>query len=62
MCPAVYMAEVEIFSAFIQIFSRCSVEPTAGGMPDIEGAENAGLTILPHAYKVKFVRRPDSLV
>ncbi|KAG2229318.1 cytochrome P450 [Thamnidium elegans] len=57
ICPAIYLAEVEIFSAFIQIFSRCFVEPTSEGMPDIVGAKNAGLTIWPLPYKVKFTER-----
>lgn len=57
ICPAIYLAEVEIFSAFIQIFSRCSIEPTSEGMPDIVGAKNAGLTIWPLPYKVKFTER-----
>lgn len=63
ICPAIYLAEIEIFQAFIQLFSRCIVEPTENaGMPDIVGAENAGLTISPIPYKVKFTKRADALI
>ncbi|KAG2196313.1 hypothetical protein INT47_009308 [Mucor saturninus] len=62
ICPAIYLAEIEIFQAFTQLFSRCFVEPTDAGMPDIVGAENAGLTILPIPYKVKFIKRSDALI
>lgn len=62
ICPAIYLAEIEIFQAFTQLFSRCFVEPTDAGMPDIVGAENAGLTLLPIPYKVKFIKRSDALI
>jgi hypothetical protein len=47
-----------MFLTFVQVLSRCFIEPaTESGLPDIEGAKNAGLTTLPLPYKVKFSRR-----
>lgn len=62
ICPAIYLAETELFAAFIQIFSRCRIEPTSDGMPDIEGAVSGTLTLMANRYKVKFIKRSDSLV
>lgn len=62
LCPAVYLAEVEIFNVFIQTYARCFLEPADDGMPDIIGAKNAGLTLLPLPFHCKFVRRTDALV
>ncbi|KAI9487029.1 MAG: cytochrome P450 [Benjaminiella poitrasii] len=58
ICPGIYLAEVEIFFGFIQVFSKCFIEPIDElQMPDLTGAENAGLAIPPLPYKVKFTRR-----
>lgn len=57
VCPAIHLAEVEVFSAFIQIFANCSVEPSLDGMPDIKHVQNIGINLLPPPYKVKFVKR-----
>ncbi|RCI06239.1 cytochrome P450 2 sub U member 1 [Rhizopus stolonifer] len=62
ICPGIYLAEVEIFAAFIQLFARCYIEPSDQGLPDLEGATNAGLTLLPLPYKLKFVKRANALV
>lgn len=61
ICPAIYLAEVEIFIAFVELLARCFIEPAASGMPDIGGAKNAGLTLMPIPYKVKFTKRADFL-
>ncbi|KAL9552676.1 hypothetical protein PS6_004353 [Mucor atramentarius] len=63
ICPGIYLAEVEIFFAFVQVFARCFIEPAVPGeYPNIEGGRDAGLTVLPLAYNVKFTRRPDALI
>lgn len=62
MCPAIYLAENEIFSAFVQIYSKCFIEPTSDGFPDIDNAKNTGLTISPVRYKVKFTKRFNALI
>ncbi|KAI7879545.1 cytochrome P450 [Mucor mucedo] len=67
MCPAIYMAEVEFFTSFTQILSKCTIEPVrdANGkeqLPDIDHPVTAGLTLLPIPYKVNFVERTDSLI
>lgn len=51
-----------MFSAFIQVFARTFIEPVDGVMPDIENARNAGFTLRPHKYKVKFVKRDTCLL
>lgn len=58
MCPAIYLAETEIFSAFVQIYSRCMIEPTSNGFPDIGGARVGSLTITP----VHFTKRSNALI
>ncbi|EPB82552.1 hypothetical protein HMPREF1544_10714 [Mucor circinelloides 1006PhL] len=63
ICPGIYLAEVEIFFAFVQVFARCFIEPAVPGeYPNLEGGRDAGLTVLPLAYNVKFTRRPDALI
>lgn len=61
ICPGIHLADVEMFSVFVQIYSKCIIEP-CGGMPDIEGAVNAGLVITPNPFKVKFTKRTECLV
>lgn len=54
---------MEIFYAFVQVFARCSIEPiVSGSYPTIDDAKNAGLTVLPKEYQVKFTKRADALV
>ncbi|KAG2230638.1 cytochrome P450 [Thamnidium elegans] len=62
ICPGISLAEAEIFAGFVSILSRCSIVPTDKGMPDINGAINCGLTVLPLPFKVKFVERSNSLI
>jgi hypothetical protein len=67
MCAAIYMAEVEIFTSFIEVISRCTLEPVRDvdgkeQMPDIEIPVITGLTLLPIPYKINFVERTQSLV
>ncbi|KAG2214325.1 hypothetical protein INT47_000881 [Mucor saturninus] len=58
ICPGIHIADVEMFSAFVQIYSKCLIEPY-DRMPDIEGAVNAGLVLAPHPFKVKFTKRSE---
>ncbi|KAI8352157.1 cytochrome P450 [Choanephora cucurbitarum] len=62
ICPGIYLAEAEIFFAVIQLLARANIEPADEGLPVLEGAVNAGLSLRPVPYKVKFVRRTDALV
>ncbi|KAI9274022.1 cytochrome P450 [Helicostylum pulchrum] len=59
ICPGIAMAEAQLFVALVEIFSRCYVEPTSDGLPDIDNAIHGGLTARPVNYKVKFVQRTD---
>jgi hypothetical protein len=52
-----------MFMAFIQVFSKCRIEPeTESQLPNIVDVTNGGLTNLPNPYKVKFTKRTDALV
>ncbi|OBZ85547.1 hypothetical protein A0J61_06394 [Choanephora cucurbitarum] len=62
ICPGIYLAEAEIFFAVIQLLARANIEPADEGLPVLEGAVNAGLSLRPLPYKVKFVRRTDALI
>ncbi|CEP14774.1 hypothetical protein [Parasitella parasitica] len=63
ICPGIYLAEVEIFFAFVQLFARCFVEPILpGNYPDIDRAKDAGITVLPLPYHVKFTKRANALI
>jgi hypothetical protein len=62
ICPAIYLAEVEIYNGFVQLLARSFIEPGPAGLPDLDGAVNAGLTITPFPYKIKFTKRADSLI
>ncbi|KAG2204058.1 hypothetical protein INT47_007052 [Mucor saturninus] len=67
MCPGIYIAEVELFTSFIQVLSKCTIEPVrdANGkeqLPDIDHPVTAGLILLPIPYKVNFVERTNSLI
>ncbi|KAL0581039.1 hypothetical protein ABG067_008489, partial [Albugo candida] len=50
VCPGIYLAETELFCAFVRVFSRTHIEPVNGVMPDINNAENGGLTLTPVPY------------
>ncbi|KAI8880335.1 cytochrome P450 [Backusella circina FSU 941] len=63
-CPGIHLANVQLFSIFITIFSRCTIEPTVGDngdlvYPDHKTGRCVGISteILP--YKVRFVPRPN---
>lgn len=65
MCAGIYMAEAELFTSFVNVIGRCSIEPVVDStgkehFPNIEQAMNAGMTLIPEPYKVNFVERiPD---
>lgn len=61
-CPGSYLAEAEMFSAFVHILAQCTIEPPVDGMPDIDGAVNSGLHFLPLPCKLRFIKRSDSYV
>ncbi|KAI8365552.1 cytochrome P450 [Blakeslea trispora] len=57
ICPGIYLAESEIFLAFVELLSRAYIKPGNDALPNIDDAVNNGLTIMPASYKCKFVRR-----
>ncbi|KAI8877037.1 cytochrome P450, partial [Backusella circina FSU 941] len=62
ICPGIYLAEVEIFHTFINLFSKCTIEPVIDHhnkpiYPDIEDEQNLGIIIAPIPYSVKIVAR-----
>ncbi|ORZ02475.1 cytochrome P450 [Syncephalastrum racemosum] len=67
ICPGIYLAENEMFNALVRIFARCTIEPVLGAdgkpvYPDLNGLRDGGLVVLPLEYKVRFVKREDSLI
>ncbi|KAI8090421.1 cytochrome P450 [Thamnidium elegans] len=62
ICPGIYLAEAEMFIAFVEIFSRCFVEPTSDGQPNINTERVSSLTILPVDYRVKFTKRINGFI
>ncbi|KAI8886334.1 cytochrome P450 [Backusella circina FSU 941] len=61
-CPGIYLAEAEMFCAFIELFSRCRVEPIKDMQgnaiyPNIEDVDDIVIVQLPMPFKVKFVER-----
>ncbi|KAG2200914.1 hypothetical protein INT47_003149 [Mucor saturninus] len=59
-CPGSYLAEAEMFSAFVRILAGCTVEPPSEGMPGMDEAVNAGLHFLPVPCKLRFIKRKNS--
>lgn len=60
ICPGIYLAEAEMFVAFVEIFSRCFVEPTSDGQPNINTERVSTLTNLPVEYRIKFTKRTEN--
>ncbi|KAI8985409.1 cytochrome P450 [Pilobolus umbonatus] len=56
ICPGISMAESQLYNAIVRIYAGSTVE-SEEKLPDIVSMENAGLTMRPKKYKVKFVRR-----
>lgn len=46
-----------MFMAFVEIFSRCYVEPFDNKMPNIHDKLSGALTVFPKSYQVKFIER-----
>ncbi|KAI7873245.1 cytochrome P450 [Mucor mucedo] len=66
LCAAVYMAEVELFMAFVQVITRCTIEPVRDidgkeHFPDIENSIIKGLILSPVPHKLNFIERKQSL-
>lgn len=66
MCPGIYMAEAELFTSFVNVISRCSIEPVVDStgrehFPNLEHTSNSGITSAPGPYKVNFVERTPDL-
>ncbi|KAI8877874.1 cytochrome P450 [Backusella circina FSU 941] len=61
LCPGIYLAEVEIFNAFVSIFAKTTVEPIyengKASFPNYSGAKAGGVTTLPLPFSVRFVER-----
>lgn len=65
-CPGIYMAEVELFTTFVQVISRCTLEPVRDKdgkelFPSIKNTVAAGLTLVPVPHKINFVERKNPL-
>ncbi|KAI8982619.1 cytochrome P450 [Pilobolus umbonatus] len=56
LCPGIYLAEMEIYSAFTRIFSQCVVEP-ADTLPNLDKEDKCDVICIPRSYKARFTRR-----
>ncbi|KAI8982663.1 cytochrome P450 [Pilobolus umbonatus] len=56
ICPGIYLAELELYSAVTTLFSKCTIE-AAETLPSLEKDLTSNLVCQPAPYKVKFVRR-----
>ncbi|KAI9262141.1 cytochrome P450 [Phascolomyces articulosus] len=62
VCPGIYLSEVEMFAALIQIFASYSVEPPLNEKgepvyPDDTKAVDSGIVVTPAQYNVRIVKR-----
>ncbi|KAF1802550.1 cytochrome P450 [Mucor lusitanicus] len=63
LCPGIYLAEAQIFNAMIQVLARCSIEADDElGLPNIHESRNGGVTSMPLPYRLKFVKRANSVL
>ncbi|CAO3635109.1 unnamed protein product [Mucor fragilis] len=61
ICPGIYLAEMEIFYAFVQIFARADILLDVK-LPDIDGVQGAGITFTPNPYTLRYVARANALI
>ncbi|KAI8985318.1 cytochrome P450 [Pilobolus umbonatus] len=57
-CPGIYLVDLELYNAFVRIYSTCIIEPEAE-LPDITTFFIRGVTRTPKDLKVKFYKRPS---
>ncbi|KAI7871825.1 cytochrome P450 [Spinellus fusiger] len=67
ICPGIYLAEMEMFLTYINLWARSTVEPALDSngnfvYSDIENFVDCGIVMHPKPYKVRFVERPDRLI
>ncbi|KAI7868411.1 cytochrome P450 [Spinellus fusiger] len=67
ICPGIYLAEMEMFLTYINLWARSTVEPALDSngnflYGDIESFVDRGLVMHPKPYKARFVERPDRLL
>ncbi|KAI8065891.1 cytochrome P450 [Gongronella butleri] len=67
ICPGIYLAESEMFHAWVQLFSRCTVEPGLDEqgrvqLPDLGDFEDDGVVISPMPFTVRFIPRANALL
>lgn len=56
-----------MFNILVRVFAKCRIEPHLDDQgnpvyPNLDGARNGGLVVLPLDYKVRFVEREDRLI
>ncbi|KAI7852761.1 cytochrome P450 [Circinella umbellata] len=62
LCPGTHLAEVEMFNAFVSVFSKCTIEPTLNAQgepeyPNIDDVKVGGVVVTPVEHQVRFVPR-----
>ncbi|KAI7864178.1 cytochrome P450 [Spinellus fusiger] len=67
ICPGIYLVEMELFYIYVNLWSRCTVEPMLDSnnnpiYADCTTSISYGLTLRPIPYELRFVERPDKLL
>ncbi|KAI8143436.1 cytochrome P450 [Fennellomyces sp. T-0311] len=62
-CPAVHLAEVQMFAFLTNIIAECDIEtPVDGSLPYLDDAQDAGAVMSPPPFHMRFIRRSNSLL
>ncbi|KAI7865851.1 cytochrome P450 [Spinellus fusiger] len=67
ICPGIYLAEAELFYVYVNLWSRCTIEPMLDSnnnpvYTDYTISIPYGLTLRPTPHELRFVERPDKLL
>ncbi|KAI9269164.1 cytochrome P450 [Phascolomyces articulosus] len=63
ICPAMHLAEVQMFILVTNILARCDLKPPLDRtLPDLDDGRDAGAVMSPPPFKVIFTKRENSLL
>ncbi|KAI9493335.1 cytochrome P450 [Zychaea mexicana] len=63
ICPAMHLAEVQMFVLLTNVLARCDIKPPAdSSLPDLDDGRDAGAVMSPPPFKLRFVKRENSLI
>ncbi|KAI8986528.1 cytochrome P450 [Pilobolus umbonatus] len=59
ICPGIQLADIEIYNAFVRVYSTCIVEPD-GKFPSLVDLDKSN-QFAPERYKIKFTKRSEGM-